>query len=79
MSNKTVTRYPFEPLEQAVGAETILNMASLIGVTPRSVHRWKKQGSIPERSADRIATRIQSHVACIWPNEYWAHASGDNQ
>ena len=69
--------YPFETLTQHFDADNLQQLAARAGVTPRSVHRWKKAGKIPEPSGDRIAINMGSHPANIWPAEYRRFAAGE--
>lgn len=60
-------RLDFEPL--ALEAHmTNGNLAALLGVSARTIYRWKKHG-VPAKQADRAAISIGSHPAYIWMGE----------
>ena len=75
MSETQHRYYPFQTLIEQVKPDSLQQLASSIGYTPRSLHRWKKAGVIPERSADQLAINIGLHPANIWPVEYQRFAS----
>lgn len=41
-------------------------LAEHVGVTPRTLHRWREGGGVPLRAADRAATRLGYHPVDIW-------------
>lgn len=69
MSRPPAARLPFEPLTAEAQAPTIGTLATRIGVSRRTVHRWINQG-IPADQADRAAIAVGTHPACLWP-EHW--------
>ncbi len=69
MSRPLAARLPFEPLTAQAQAPTIDTLATQIGVSRRTVHRWINQG-IPANQADRAAIAVGTHPACLWP-EHW--------
>lgn len=72
-------RLPLAPLEQLVRAEwagpssyqqngwCAQEMATRLHVDVANIHRWRKRG-IPYWTADRLAARLNSHIALIWPD-----------
>jgi transposase len=62
-------RYPFEQLIEIGDDDNIRDIARRLGVSMKSVHRYKKHG-VPSQSADRLAIHIGSHPALVWPNYY---------
>lgn len=44
------------------------DIASSIGFSRRTVHRYLRSGVIPERRADEIATALGRHPIDIWPD-----------
>lgn len=85
MSVRTV---PFEPLHHYLVALrpgptpdtewNQVNIGRLCGVTKQAVHQWIENGINPW-TADRIATRLQSHVWIIWGDAWEAAAEADEQ
>ncbi len=69
MSRPLAARLPFEPLTAEARAPTIGTLATRIGVSRRTVHRWIIQG-IPANQADRASIAVGTHPACLWP-EHW--------
>lgn len=46
---------------------TIEIMAELLGVSSRTVHRWRNCGTVPFRYADECAIRLGLHLELLWP------------
>lgn len=63
-------RLPIDVLRAYAEVRSIHGLAAVAGVTPRSVVRWRRDGSIPWRHADVVACRLGLHPANIWP-ELW--------
>lgn len=57
-------RYPWAPLEPYFGTDG--DAASILGVTRRSVQRWKSDG-LPLTQAERIADIVGEHPYILWP------------
>lgn len=51
-----------------VGAD-VAALADLVGVAPRSVHRWSIEG-VPLNRADEVAVALGVHPSAIWPQWY---------
>lgn len=66
-------RFPLEPLTRATQTTTRRQLAQVVGVTPRTIHRWAAAG-IPLYAADRAAIAAGTHPLLIWPDD-WAAAS----
>lgn len=63
-------RWPVEPLLDVIAQPSILAAAAAAGITPRSIHRWRVEGGIPDQTADQVATAIGTHPALVW--EGWS-------
>lgn len=78
-------RLPFAPLERhaQLGADaplsdggpgvTVEDIATRLGVTARSVHRYRAEG-LSLDAADRLATANGLHPCHLWP-EWWEYAA----
>jgi len=73
MNRPASTRFPFEPLAAFACSSTIKVLASRIGVSRRTLHRWAVEG-VPVERADRAAIALGTHPACPWP-EHWTPAA----
>lgn len=67
-------RFPLDPLMQVLAARfdgeaTVAEMARCVGVTQRTVSRWRQRGLTCE-SADAAAVALGFHPALVWP-EWW--------
>lgn len=58
-------RWPWAPLEEALGGGTWRAMAERLGVHDRQIGRWKAYG-LGDDHADRCAIAIGSHPAIVW-------------
>ena len=62
-------RLSFEPIDAHMDARwpdlSVDERADLIGVTGRSVHRWRAAG-ITEVNADRVAVALGLHPRMLW-------------
>lgn len=65
----TAPRYEFEPLARAAGGGSARDLAERLGVTSRTIFRWKADG-IPDVQADRAAIAIGQHPALLWPTDW---------
>ena len=45
--------------------------AAILGITPETLHRWIRQGHLPEPSADYVATRLGWHPATLWGLDWY--------
>lgn len=63
--------FRLEDLATAVGAETDAQLASAIGVTRRTIVRWRARGGLDPYQADRAAIAAHLHPLHVWPN--WAY------
>lgn len=67
-------RVPLEPLLRVLGEDpaelTDGQVALITGVAPRQVQRWKVDGGMTLRHADRVATHVWLHPVLIWPEVY---------
>ncbi len=73
MSRAASPRLPFGPWPSKPHAPTIDTLASRIGVSRRTVHRWATHG-VPADQADRAAIALGTHPACLWPDYWHTHA-----
>lgn len=64
MSAPTTSRFPFEPITTETRGATIDTIATTLGVSRRTIHRWINHG-IPEQQADRTAIALGTHPACL--------------
>lgn len=58
-------RWPWAPLEEAIGGGTWAGMAAVLGVHERQIGRWKQYG-LTDESADRCAINAGLHPAKVW-------------
>lgn len=56
---------PFSPLWVVSHAVTLGELAEQVGVSHRSVVRWKRTG-VPVNSADRVACQLGLNPTTIW-------------
>lgn len=49
-----------------------LDLGPILGVTPATFGKWRRNGTIPERSGDRVAVLLVGHPSILWPAEYSA-------
>lgn len=66
--------FSFAAVERLLGAgpdggplPTVV-VAGRLGVDGRQVIRWRSYGTLTERQADELATRLGQHPAAVWPN-----------
>jgi hypothetical protein len=71
------TTYPSAPILNRIEGIDPNVAADKLGVTPRTIKRWKAGGGLRERIADQVATRLGDHIAHIWPDEYRDATRGD--
>jgi len=62
--------FPLAPLEAAAGHLSARALALQLGVTRRTVNRWRRAGRVPAGQADTAAVRLGHHPAEIWPTEW---------
>lgn len=74
-TQRTHHRYSYEAFEQAVNLDCIRATSQTIGISMRTIHRWKIHG-IPEDMVDHVAVAFGLHPANIWPDQWWG-SSGD--
>lgn len=70
-----VPQLDYAPLERRIrldnnGHAPLSLIAATLGVTPRSVRRWRQSGSIILWRAERAADRLGLHPVDIWPDYY---------
>lgn len=68
-------RSEFSMFASEVGRPEVLAMAAIAGVSPRTVHRWRRGGRVGLRVADRVAITLNLHPVLLWPHFY--EADGD--
>lgn len=61
---------PFVALAEIAGNPSAAVLAQQLGVTRRTVHRWRRTGVIPAHQVDRAAVALGHHPAEIWPTEW---------
>lgn len=49
---------------------TARDIALYIGVSPRTIRRWRRRGYIRAVDADTICVRLGLHPAELWPHEW---------
>ena len=69
-------RWPWAPLEEALGGRTWRASAAALGVHDRQISRWRSYG-LTDDQADRCAIAIGSHPALVWPG--WHDVYGQEQ
>lgn len=69
-------RFDFEPLAQAAGSPSGLALARRLGVTDRTIWRWKAEG-LSDHQADRAACALGRHPVSVWPDWYTQTANFD--
>lgn len=64
-------RYPFAAIAPLLADLTAAEVASLAGVTTRTVVRWRHDGgTIAELDADQLATALHVHPTEVWADWY---------
>jgi len=66
----TPPRWPWPELAaalRAAGYRTRAERFEVLGVTQRTIDRWKVDG-VPDRSADHAALAIGTHPSLVWTN-----------
>lgn len=58
-------RYDYEPIDVLLGGN-IGTQAEILGVTRRTVHRWKANG-LSREQAERVADTVRSLSYELWP------------
>lgn len=64
-----VRSFPVDVLEKYLGSRSAGDTADLLGVSVRSLHRWRRTG-LTERQADVLAIRAGSHPGELW-SDWW--------
>lgn len=64
-----MNRLPFDDLHREAGLENFTLLSVRLGLSSRTLHRWKNNG-VPLRDADDVAIRLGSHPDYIWPNQW---------
>lgn len=64
----TTTGLEAGPLLTLARADTAQLTAEALGVSRRTVERWKAGGNVDPRRADELAVRIGTHPLLIWPH-----------
>jgi hypothetical protein len=62
-------RFPMASLESRLGCTTAAELARMLCVCPRTVHRYRSHGLNPTQ-ADRVAVAVGYHPAEVWP-DWW--------
>jgi len=63
-------RYSWNDLQRAIALPCNREVAATVGVTARTVIRWKKYG-IPACNVDHVAVAFGQHPGNIWPGRWW--------
>ena len=58
-------RWPVQPLFHAAQTTQVLELALVIGISARTIHRWMHAG-ISDRQADQAAIALGLHPSLIW-------------
>lgn len=67
--NAPKPKLPWMPeLERA--DRTAAETAAAVGVTRRTLHRWKAAGEVPLAIADRLAVAAGRHPSEVWPDYF---------
>lgn len=72
---KIQRRFPLEPLLALRPEVTVTGLSTLLGVHSRQGVRWRADGGMTARFADRAACVLGLHPANVWPEE-WAAELG---
>jgi len=67
--NAANARFPFADLEARLGESPTRVIAAQLGVTARTVWRWRRTG-LTDRQADRAAIAAGWHPGAIW-DTWW--------
>jgi hypothetical protein len=59
-------RWPWAPLEAAMGSPSWSELSSRLGVHESQISRWRREG-LTDRMADRCALAIGTHPRLVWP------------
>lgn len=70
MPTTAAMRLPIEPLLATLGADSMNDAGRRLEVDARQLHRWRKEGGIPEPTADRLAALAGVHPMELWPEQY---------
>lgn len=60
--------YDAVPLLELARCETDQITAEALGVSLRTIRRWRAGGNVDHRMADELAIRIGSHPLLVWPH-----------
>lgn len=63
------------PILDRFAGMSAAEIAELLGVTPRTVSRWRNGGTIEPATADRLACYLGMHPVEMWPHE-WPRPTG---
>ncbi len=69
----TATRYPFADLEAHLNPVTTRTLAERLGVSTRTVWRWRASG-LNQTQADHAAVAVGLHPGTVWPT-WWNTAA----
>ena len=69
MSADHINRFQFADLVALVEARSARELAEILDISPRTVHRYRK-GGLSAIQADRIAVSAGFHPAEVWP-DWW--------
>lgn len=67
----TEVRFGLEALAVALDAHTDTQLAGALGVSRRTIVRWRARGGLDPWQADRAATAAELHPLNVWPT--WPH------
>lgn len=68
--------YPAAPVLDRIRGMDPQVASEMLGVTPRTIMRWRDGGGLFEDTADSVAQRLGDHIAHLWPDEYREFTKG---
>lgn len=71
-----MTTFPSAPLLARCPAMSARQTADRLGVTSRTVFRWRAGGRLYLATADRVAGRLGRHLIEIWPDDWDVDGAG---
>lgn len=74
MTRREHPRYSLERILRVLGEDPAelrtSDIARIAGVGTRQVQRWRAEGGLTEKAADRFATHVWLNSEIVWPEAY---------